>query len=106
MPPIASSGSASTMPSRGRSASYADVAAFEANLHGAQVVQFGPSCPQEVSHVCVSNLIMVLLDSETIDNILGVADELSSFVAIFKFHDFWPSLSNLHAWISKHWEPI
>lgn len=35
MPPIADSGSASTMTSGGRSASYADVAAFEVGLHGA-----------------------------------------------------------------------
>lgn len=46
------------------------------------------------------------MDSETVDNILGTTDELSSFSAIFRFRGFWLSLSNLHAWISKHWEPI
>ena len=72
--------------------------AFEPGLHGAiQDAHSRPSCPCEVSPVSVSNPIRVLLDSDTINNILGKADDLSTFSSIFRFWGFWPSLANLHA---------
>ena len=61
-----------------------DVVAFEPGLHGAiQDAHSRPSCPCEVSPVSVSNPIRVLLDSDTINNILGKADDLSTFSSIF-----------------------
>ena len=84
-----------------------DVVAFEIGFHGAiRDAHSRPSCPCEVSPLSVSNPIRVLLDSDTINNILGKADDLSTFSSIFWFWGFWPSLANLHALISKYWETI
>lgn len=87
---------------------FADVAAFEVDLHGAipHADFFGPPRPREVSPISVSNPIRVSLDPEIIDDIFNLVEEISSFATIFFFQGLWPSLSDLHAWIFKHWEPI
>ncbi len=46
------------------------------------------------------------LNPAIVDKISETAEEFSSLAAIFHFRGFWPSLSNLHAWISKQWVPL
>ena len=54
----------------------------------------------------VSNPVRVVLDQEIVDEIFNTAKKFSSVAAIFHFRGLWPSLSDLHAWISEHWELI
>lgn len=81
--------------------SFADVVAFEAEIH--DVASSGLH-----SSVIVSVLkpVRVPLDPDIVEEILHSADELSSRAAICHFRGFWPSLANLHSWISTHWEPL
>ena len=83
--------------------SYAIVAAFEAAI---ACPGPGPTPPPKAVPICVSKPLLVLLDLETTEDILNMAEEFSSLAAIFCFQGFWPSLADLHAWISKHWEPF
>jgi hypothetical protein len=59
-----------------------------------------------VSSVSVSKPVRVSLDSETVDHIFTTAEDLSSLAAIFRFRGYWPSLPDLHKWISNHWDSI
>ena len=61
---------------------------------------------QEVVPVVVCNPISMDLDSEISDEISMYVDDFSSMAAIFWFKGFRPSLSALHAWISREWEPL
>jgi len=56
--------------------------------------------------VVVSNPIMINLDSNIFNEISIYVEDFSSIDAIFHFKGFWPSLSELHAWISKFLESI
>ena len=73
--------------SGGRTASYADVAAFEAGLH-ARKGQSKPLRPREVSLISVSNPKRVLLNPDTVNKIFDKAEDLSSLAAIFSFLGF------------------
>ena len=89
---------------------YADVATFEAGI-GAHVKKVGsrsavPSISHSVVRVPISNPIVIQLDSDIVDEVSTYVEDYSSTAAIFRFRGFWPSLSALHAWISKFWEPI
>ena len=76
---------ASPSRSGGRSSSYADVATFKAAI---ACPSPGPSRPPKAALVGVSKPYLVLLDTETTDDILNTADEFSSLAAIFSFSGF------------------
>ena len=91
------------------STSYADVAAFEVDIHWSAPLggrSLGSLKHSVATLVSVAEPIRVLLDSNTVDEIFQTVEVFSSHAAIFRFRGFCPSLSNLHAWISKFWEPI
>ena len=100
------SGSLGLESSGGHAPSFADVATFEAGLHGA--AWSGSRSPHlhEVVPVSVANPVKVSLDTDTMEDIFKMAEEFSSLAVVFRFRGFWPSLADLHAWITKHWEPI
>lgn len=84
---------------------FADVVAFEDGLHGAfpQANSYGPSL---VSPVSALKPIRVPLDPKSVEDIFQTVEDLSSFAAIFRFRGYWPSLADLHDWISKKWLPL
>lgn len=86
--------------------SYADVAAFEANIHRSVPLGAPSMLSRLASPVSVSKPARVSLDPETVDLIISTAEEFSAQAAIFHFRGYWPSLPDLHAWISKQWEPL
>ena len=56
--------------------------------------------------VSVRNPLVLHFEQDVVDEINSYVVDYSNMVAIFHFRGFWPSLSDLHAWISKFWEPI
>ena len=90
----------------GSTISYANVATYEANIGG----QFGhlgfhdTVCSGVPIAVC--NPIKTNLKLAIVASISNYMDNFLAKVAIFHFKGFWPSLSDLHAWISSFWEPI
>ena len=92
----------------GRSAiSYADMATFEASIALALRMGSRPVVVNwEAVPVPVSNLLLLHLDADIVDEVNTFADDFSATAAICRFRGFWPSLAELHAWISKVWEPL
>ena len=85
----------------GLSISYANVATYEVGF-GGQAVR-PRTCV--VVPIIVSNPV-IILDSNIVDEISTQVEDYSSTSVIFCFRGFWPSLSDLHASISKFWEPL
>ena len=48
----------------------------------------------------------IVLEDEIVDEKSTYVDDFSSTATIFHFKGFWPSLSDLHAWIFRVWEPF
>ena len=88
-----------------RERTFADVATFEASLHDA-LPHATSSRPSHVSPVSALKPIRVTLDPELVEDIFHTAEDLSSLAAIFRFRGYWPSLVDLHGWISKNWTPL
>ena len=87
--------------------SYSDVVVFEVGI-SASILKLGsrsvvPSVSHSMVPVPVSNLIVIQLDFDVVDEVSTYVEDYSSTIAIFRFRGFWPSLSALHAWISKLW---
>ena len=58
------------------------------------------------SLIVVSNPLKIDLKSDIVDEISICMADFSANASIFYFKGFWPSLSDLHAWISHFWDPI
>lgn len=94
----------------GSTISYVYVVAFEASV-GGQSMQ-----PRFCDIVCsgfhdtlpivVCNPKRLHLNSSIVDEISINMDDLLVYVFVFHFKDFWPSLLDLHAWISRVWDPF
>ena len=90
----------------GSSISYADVVAFEDGIRGiSEKSRFCDTVRSRVP-IAVSNPLKIDLKSNIVDEISICMADFSTNVAIFYFKGFWPSLLDLHAWISHFWDPI
>ena len=92
-----------------RSASYADVAAFEAILGGSRA-RSGSSGARLESKIPVpmvtGNSLFLEFEPEVVADISDQLVDFASKAAIFRFKGFWPSLLDLHAWIGRVWKPL
>ena len=88
----------------GSAISYANVAAFEAGLGGPVSKQGLRSTVRSGSPITVCNPLKVDLSSSAEEDISKCLADFSERAAIFFFKGFWPSLSDLHAWISRNWD--
>lgn len=88
--------------------SFVDVVAFEASLHGnsPSAGLSGSLKCRVATPVSVIKPIWVFLNFDRVEEIFKTIEVFSSHGAILQFRGFWPSLSILHDWISKHWRPI
>lgn len=85
---------------------YVDVATFEVSIGGlSEKSGFRDTVHSGVS-IVVSNPLNIDLKFDIVDEISICMADFSTNVAIFYFKGFWPSLSDLHAWISHFWDPI
>ena len=92
-----------------RSASYADVAAFEAILGGSRA-RSGSSRARLESKIPVpmatGNSLFLEFEPEVVTAISAQLVDFASKAAIFRFKGLWPSLLDLHAWIGRVWKPF
>lgn len=86
--------------------SYADVATYEAIIGGGSGGQTVHSGLHVAAPTIICNLIKLDLGSNISDEISTYVDDFSSTAAIFQFKGFWPSLFDLHAWITCVSEPL
>ena len=80
------------------------MAAFEAGLGGPVSKKGLRSTVGSGSPMAVCSPLKVDLSSSAEEEISCSLAEYSDRAAIFFFKGLWPSLSELHAWISRNWD--